>query len=131
MRKLLFILPLCVSLFAQTADFPSRVASDATMFKAANSVLTRLVAAQSASATVAVVDDPTGITPNMLISVGTTKPEIEAVCAVAGSVLTIGYNGSCPSITGRGFDGTAAVAHTSGSPVGVQNVAWHTNKARL
>ena len=130
MKTLILILTCTAALFAQTASFPGTVATDATMFNAANNVGSTLLAAQSATDTVAIVVSSAGITPNMLISVGTTKPEIEAVCAVAGNTLTLGYNGVCPSITGRGFDGTAAAAHAAGkaSPVNVNLVAWHRNK---
>lgn len=133
--KPFLVLPfLALSLWAQTAQFPGAIATDATMFRTANNVGTKLAAPQSATATSLTVASSAGIVAPMLISVGSVRPEIEAVCAVNGNVLTIGYNGACPSITGRGFDGTTAVAHAvsaSAIPdVNVNVVSWLVAKQK-
>ena len=130
--KLIATILLVTAAFAQTASYPGAVATSATMFKAGNNIKTTLLAAQGASDTVAIVNDSTGIVAPILISVGsstgTSKPEIEAVCLVSGNTLTIGYNGTCPSTSGRGFDSTAAVAHVATVPVTGNYLAWHRNK---
>lgn len=116
--------------FAQTASFPGSIVTDQQLMVAVNGISTTLLAAQGSSDTVAVVKSSTGIVPNMLISVGTTSPEIEVVCAVAGNTLTIGRSGVCPSISGRGFDSTSAAAHAANSPVKGNDVAWLPNSVR-
>ena len=137
MKLFILFLAFVGMLCAQTADFPAQVATDATMFKAANNLGTKLTVAQSATDTVLHVQSAAGIIAPVLVSVGTTKPEIEAVCAVNGNTLTIGYSGfGCPSLSGRGFNSTAAVAHplTTGPPVNDVNVnvvAWYVDKHRL
>ena len=128
MRTLIAALLLSTAAFAQTASFPSSVATSATNFKAGNNVGTTTTVAQSISDTTLTVASSAGIVAPMLISVGVTRPEIEAVCLVSGNTLTIGYNGTCPSLSGRGFDGTSAASHLSGVPVNGNIVAWHRNK---
>lgn len=148
MRKLLFLLPLVVcAAVAQTADYPSQVTTDAKMMVAANNVATTLSLQQASGDTVAIVANTTGFAPNMLVSIcapatsifGATGQcaagaavEIEVVCSVSGSnTLNIGYNGSCPSTNGRGFDGTTPAVHQAGAIVAVNMDAWHRNKDRL
>lgn len=38
--------------------------------------------------------------------------EVISVCAISGNALTVGVSGTCPSVTGRGSDGTTAAAHS-------------------
>jgi hypothetical protein len=138
MKTLLSLLLIAAGAFAQTASYPNALATDATLFKAANNVSTTLLAAQASTDTVAIVASSTGIVPNMLMTVCpvsntggcTTAGEIEVVCLVSGNTLTLGYNGACPSIAGRGFDSTVAAPHTAGSLVSVNYVGWHRNVDR-
>lgn len=131
MRTLLFSLILSIAAFGQSASYPGAVATDATMFRVQNNITTTVAQSQASSDTLLQVASSAGMVAPMLVSVGGTRPEIEAVCSINGNTLTIGYNGACPSITGRGFDGTLAAAHSRNTAVAGNNVAWLTNKMRM
>jgi hypothetical protein len=129
MVKLLAALILGPALFAQTAVFPGSVASDQNLMIGVNNVATTLAAAQGVADTSMTVANSLNFRANMLVSVGSggTTPEIEVVCSVSGNVVQIGYLGSCPSGTGRGFDNTTPANHPKGAVVSALIDAWHHN----
>ena len=123
----LFVVP--CALFAQTAVFPGGVATDQNLMIGVNNVATTLAVAQGVSDTSMTVANSLNFRANMLVSVGSggVTPEIEVVCSVSGNVVQIGYNGACPSGTGRGFDTTTPANHPKGAVVSALIDAWHHN----
>lgn len=117
LRNLLLAVCLPAFLCAQTASFPSAVATDAQLKVAANNLQTTLDGSITAAQTTITVRDATGIAANMLLSIDN---EIVSVTSVAGRVLTVV----------RGFDGTTAVAHNPNRPVQARVAAWHHNSLK-
>lgn len=120
----------CSTLSAQTATFPAAVVTNSQMMVAGNNLNTTLTAPVGATDTTMTLASSVGFLPDMLISFSDSK-EISVVCAVNGNVVTIGYNGVCPSTTGRGFDGSTATTHRQAAQVAGFYVAWHHNVARV
>lgn len=112
--KLFLSLILAVAAFAQTAKFPGQVADDQHLKVAGNFVVTRLKYGVKAGDTIWTVADASRIVPHMLL---TCEREIVSVTSVDGNNLTVE----------RGFDGTAAAAHTSNREVGSYPTAWDKN----
>lgn len=125
MRKLLTGLCLIVAIAtAQTAKFPATVATDAALMVVSNRVQTTLLAGVASGDTTFAVVNASRFTANMLVTIDS---EIAVVCTASGNLLTIGTNGVCPSITGRGFDSTSAASHAIGATVSAYIDAWHHN----
>jgi hypothetical protein len=118
MKRLLSVLALvCLAAHGQTAQFPSSVATDSHLKVAANFLQTKLRYSVSASQTDITVQDATGITANMLLTI---EREVVSVTSVSGSVLTVV----------RGFDSTNATAHSAGRDVVSYPTAWDVNALR-
>lgn len=113
-RLITLALFVCASASAQTATFPSTVATDSQLKVAANDIRTSLRGAITVSQTTITVKDATGIVANMLLSCG---DEIMSVASVSGDNVTVV----------RGYDGTTAVAHSNNRPVEGRITAWHHN----
>lgn len=118
------------ALVAQTATFPGAVVTDPQMMVAGNNLNTTLLSPISSSATSATLLSSAGFQQNMLVSFSDSH-EIAVICQVNGNTISFGYNGSCPSITGRGFDGTTATGHIPTAQVAGFYVAWHRNVDRV
>lgn len=116
------------SVFAQSASFPSAVVTDSQLMVGKNQVQSTLLAAAAATDTVMAVTNSTGFVANSLASIDS---EIIAICGVSGNLLQIGYNGSCTSTNGRGFDGTSAASHAAGATISLFIDAWHHNALRV
>lgn len=117
------ILSLFASLaFAQTASYPGSVVTDNQLRVAQNSAQTSLGSSITSTDT-SITLASGGFPVNSLITIDT---EIMAVCGVSGNVVTIGKS-SCPNVDGRGFDGTAAVSHSSSATVSLFIDAWYVN----
>lgn len=114
MNRLIALMALAISAFAQTAQYPGGIASDTNLKVAANGVQTALRGAISSSDTVITVADATGIVANTLLTI---DREIVNVTAVSGNNLTIA----------RGFDGTTAASHANNRTVSASVDAWHHN----
>jgi hypothetical protein len=118
MKRLLSVLALvCLAAHAQTAKFPSQIATDADLKVSANFVSTKLRYSVSASQTEITVHDATNITANMLLTI---EREVISVTSVSGSVLTVV----------RGFDGTTAAIHNAGREVTHEPTAWDVGALR-
>jgi len=109
----------CVSLMQGTlvrpiARYPSSVAYDTALKVAANRVQTTLRGNISAGDTIITVGDASRLVPDMLLSVDS---EIVSVTSINGNNLTVV----------RGFDGTFASSHASGSTLVTNIDAWHHN----
>lgn len=129
-RSLILSLFIAGTLCCQTATFPGAVVNDQQMMIASNNFISTLSIAIGASDTSLTVGSATGFTAPGLITFSDSR-EIAAVCSISGNVLTIGYAGSCPNTSGRGFDGTAALAHVAGAQIGGFMTAWHRNVDRI
>lgn len=116
-------------LHAQTAVFPGAVVTNGQLMIAANNVQVTLAVPITPTSTVLTVGSVTGIVPNTLLTFRDTG-EIVSICAVTGNVLSVGY-GSCPSLAGRAFDGSTAVAHQVGAQLAGYSVAWYPNSQRV
>jgi hypothetical protein len=124
--RLLGIFLVSAAAYAQTASFPTAVASDSQLRVAVNNVGSTITQNIGASDTTVQVLNGVGFAAN---TVGTIDNEEVAVCAVSGTTLTIG-KGACPSTDGRGFDGTAASTHAAGAAIDINTDAWHHNSLK-
>jgi parallel beta-helix repeat protein len=109
--------------FAQTAAFPSRVATDADLKVLKDRAQTTLTAPLNASATSFTVVSGSKYAANVIVTIDS---EQIAVCSVSGNTLTVGQS-ACPNVDGRGFGGTSAASHASGVLVSAYAVAWNWN----
>lgn len=110
MKPILIVLAACVSAFAQS--YPSAIVTDAQLGVAKNNLQIKLLSPVGISDTTIVTSsNPTGFAANMM---ATVDKEIMFVCAVSGNTLTIGTPTTCPSTSGRGYDGTTAATHNMG-----------------
>lgn len=116
---------------AQNAVFPSAVVTDNQLMKASNNYVgATLSSSIGASDTSVIVSSTQGLAFPALITFS-DSPEIAAVCNITGNTLVFGYGGSCPSVNGRGFDGTTAAGHAASAKVGAFMDAWHRNTDRV
>ncbi len=102
-------------LLAQTAAFPTAVATDQNIPVVRNRITTKLLNSMTATDTTFYVRDPSNIVPNMLLSLG-VGGEIVMTCAVNGNVISVGVT-SCPNIDGRALDSTTATSNGVGALV--------------
>lgn len=105
--------------FAQTAQFPAALATDANLKVAVNGVNTLLTATITSATLTTSVSSCAGIVPNVLITIDT---EIIPVSGCAGTVI---------AFNSRGFDGSTAAAHNSGASIGAFVDAWYLNAMRV
>lgn len=117
MKNLILLFP--VLLCAQTAQYPSAVATDASLKVTKNGIATSLRASARTGDTVMQVADCARIEANMLLTIA--RREIV-------SVTSVGAN--CALTVVRGFDGTAAVAHAGGAEVASFPTAWERNSLK-
>lgn len=101
----------------QTPRYPSALATDTDLLIAANNAHSTLAITISSGTTSITLVDGSRFSSSGAF---TMEGEIIHYCAKAGAVFTV-----CAS--GRGFDGTAAAAHSAGVTVQGLNVAWHHN----
>ena len=109
MRPFLLGLLFAASAFAQSAVFPGAVVTDSQLSVATNNVQTLLAANVTATATTFNVVTATGFAVNQI---ATIDQENVWICGVVGLTISVGRS-SCPNVDGRGFDGSASVAHSS------------------
>lgn len=114
MKRLVIAILIAWPLAAQTAKYPTAVATDADLMVARNRVSTTLSASITAGATSLRVASATNIVVNMLLTIDS---EIVKVTGVSGTTLTVT----------RAFDSTTAAAHSVGRPVEARIAAWHHN----
>jgi hypothetical protein len=109
-------------IWGQTAQFPASVATDSQLVVAANNISTTLVGAIGSGTTSISVVSTSGMVMNMLLQIDTVggSPEVVQVSSIGGTLTVV-----------RGFDGTTAVAHPSGSGVHGYVSAWHHNALRV
>lgn len=119
-RKLLTALAIGSLMWGQTAQFPGAIATDSQLKVAVNSIQTALVANMTSTATTMTLLSSTGIVPNMLLSIGQPGGIQEIVSVTSVSPLVIV----------RGFDGSSASSHASGSLVSGYLDAWHHNSLK-
>lgn len=131
MIKLLILLAICAVARSQTAVFPAAVVTDRQLLIAVDNLQTNVTANVLPADTSISVASTTGFVPNMAVTFSDGN-EIAIVCAVPSiNRLTIGFNGICPSVVGRGFNGTTASNHALGAAVAAFYVAWHRNSDRV
>jgi len=112
MRRIFTALLFAGLLGAQTAKYPTAVATDADLKVAKNRVQTTLRGSITASDTTVVVASATGIVANQLLCI---ESEVVSVTSLIGASLTVV----------RGFDATVPAAHSTGRPVGNCVAAWY------
>lgn len=92
--------------------YPGAVATDADLTVARNNIRAKLSSNITSTAmSIPLTSSTSGIVPNMVVTI---DQEILFICAVSGYNLTIGTGTACPSVSGRGYDGTTAAAHNIG-----------------
>lgn len=112
--KLLFRFLLLVSvLSAQTARYPAAVATNGDLTDMNDRAQSTLAASMSSTATTFTLASGTRFSANMIVTVGSEQIK---VCQVVSNTATVGH-ASCPNLDGRGFAGTSAASHASGSLV--------------
>lgn len=140
-KRLLFLLiPLWLS--AQVSPFPQTVVTDQQLGVAGNGVQGSLNITQQISDTTITLTNGTcfafgntvpcnlAFVPSQFISIDN---EIEEICGIStnGSTTTLNlgiFGSNCPSVAGRGLDGSTAAAHNNLlSPVYNNIVAWNNN----
>ena len=97
------------------AVFPGGVATDAQLTVGVNRLQTSLAVPLSAGSTTMTVTDASSIPANVQLTIDTEIVEVTA--PPTGNQVAIS----------RGFDGTAAAAHLTGTPVSGFINAWHHN----
>ena len=117
--KTLIALLFAVSAFAQTAQYPGALATDANLKVAVNGVNTLLTATITSATLTTSVSSCAGIVANVLVTI---DQEIMPVSGCSGTVI---------SFNSRGYDGTTAAAHNSGAAIGAFVDAWHHNSLRV
>jgi hypothetical protein len=123
MRRFLFWLSICTALMAQTAKYPSSVATDAQLRVAKDRSQTVLAAGITATQTSWAVASGSALAVNEIVTIDT---EQVAICNIVGNLVYAGVT-SCPNVDGRGFAGTTAAAHLAGANVIGTIAAWHHN----
>ncbi len=114
-NKLALLLVLEVCCFAQTASYPSALATSQNLKVGVNGVSTLLTADTTSSATTLTISNCAGIVPYTLV---TLDQEIMNVTGCSGTTLLVDT---------RGFDNTVAVAHVAGTVIYANIDAWHHN----
>jgi hypothetical protein len=117
----MLLLVAAIGALAQTARFPTAVVTDEYLKVAKDRAQTTTNAALNASATTFTVVSGAKFADNIIVTIDS---EQISVCDVSGGTFTVGHS-SCPNIDGRGFNGTAAVSHSSGSLVSAYMTAWN------
>jgi len=102
------------------AVFPAAVATDAQLKVANNLITTSLRVAIDASNTILFVNSTAGFPANCLVSIDKEIIAIQTIQTSPNPALIV-ISG------GRGFDGTAAAAHSAGAKVALYIDAWHHN----
>lgn len=112
-----FTLFLCaISLFAQTASFPTSVATDSELLTGVKDRAESKLSSSIDDSTLLIpVDSGSAFAANML---ATIEDEQVKICAVTSNTLTI-----CSS--GRGFAGTTKASHGGGKSVRGQVSSWY------
>lgn len=132
MRCFFILLISTLSLSAQSAVFPNSAVGDNQLKIASNGLpnapATTLSSTIGNSDTTITVTNGTIIPVNTIITVDSEKISI---CAKSNNALTVGVAGSCPSTSGRGFDGTTATAHSASAQVWLFIDAWYHNATRV
>ena len=113
MRKYLFFLATLA--YAQTAKFPTSIATDADLLKAKDRSASTLANSIDAITLTVPVTSGAQFTYYEVITIDN---EQMLICSISGNTLTV---------CGRGFGGTTAASHNSGVSVRGQIVAWHHN----
>lgn len=126
MKKLLPLFLLSVTVWSQTARYPSAIATTADLTDLADRAQTTLNAPLNSSATSFTVVSAAKFSANMILTIDSEQMK---VCQVSGNTVSIG-NTSCPNVDGRGFSGTAAASHSNGALVSNYFVAYQFKATR-
>ena len=133
MKKLLTLTLLTAAAAAAQTVYPGALDGRNTLMNAVNQYQTTLTVAMTSTSTSMQVLSATNsygtaVSPYTLLTFGDTG-EIVQVCGVSGTILSIGSISGCPSLTGRGFDGTstAVAAHAIGTVVSAYIDAYNVN----
>lgn len=121
--RTLALLILTLSAFGQTATYPSSVVTDQQLKVLKDRAQTALNAPLTASATTLSVVSSAKFAADMIVTIDS---EQIAICAVGSGSITVGHS-ACPSLDGRGFNGTAAASHANNSVVSAYLVSWMHN----
>lgn len=115
----------------QTAVFPAATATDADLPPTVNGGSSTLTANLLIGDTTATVADGTKFKQWGIVTIegGTVNAEWSQVCLISGNTLTFGRSaGACGNVAGRGLDGSARVAHSSGASVANYPVSLNLNQ---
>lgn len=132
MRSFLLVLLSTLTLSAQTAVFPNSAANDAQL-KIASNGLPNAPSSLLAS-TIASTDTTINLLSGTLFpanTIITIESEKISICNKSGNTLTVGTATACPSVTGRGFDGTSSAGHAANTQVWMFIDAWYHNATRV
>jgi hypothetical protein len=121
--KALLLLLMSICSYAQTARFPSAIATDRDVSVQKDRSQSQLTGSMTASATSMTVVTGSKFAEGVI---ATIDNEQMMVCSVVGSTVNIGY-ASCPNVDGRGWGGTVAASHSNGALVSANVVSWNHN----
>lgn len=126
-RSFLLVLLAVAGATAQSARFPSAIATDNDLTVAVNRAQTTLTNSINSSATSFQVSSCSPFTSNNILV--TIDSEILKTCSCSGTTLNVGYS-ACPNVDGRGYDNTIAASHTAGATVAANIDAFPFNALR-
>lgn len=113
MTRILFLCLLGLTLGAQTARFPSAIATNRDLTDMNDRAQSTLTAGITSTATSMTVVSGTRFAADMIVTIGSEQIKL---CQVSSNTLSVGHS-SCPNVDGRGFAGTSAASHANASPV--------------
>jgi hypothetical protein len=123
MKKTLLLITAACALSAQTARYPSAIASDSDLTVQKDRAQSTLTGAITSSATGFTVVSGSKFTAGQIVTI---ENEQALVCSVVGNTVNVGY-ASCPNVDGRGYGGTSASSHANGALVSGNVVSWNHN----
>jgi len=124
--RVIGLLLLACSAFAQTAVFPGAIVGDSQLATAINRIQTTSTWGIGTADTSFTVANADGIVVNSIVSIDNERMW---VCDVNYVTISVGKS-SCPNIDGRGFDGSTAAAHRAGAAAYFYIDAWHHNATK-
>lgn len=126
MFRLLSLLLIAYSAFAQSAVYPSAVAGNGDLTDLGDRRQSTLSASMTSTATSFTVVTGSKFAANMIVSIDS---EQIFVCQVSSNTVSVGKS-TCPNVDGRGFAGTSNVSHASGALVSDYFVAYQFKAVR-
>lgn len=126
MKRILLLTLIALALGAQTARFPSAIATDKELTDMNDRAQSTLSTSLTSGALTLNVVSGSRFAANQIVTVGSEQIKL---CQVIGNTLTVGH-ASCPNADGRGFAGTSAASHSTGTQVSNFIVAYNFKALR-